>query len=318
MQVSVQAFLLPWIVQLFDDSAMDKCLQAGNYYCNISGKCIYQSSVCDGVTDCKEREDESPPACTEDECFRRDRTLCGDFRCIPTSSLCDRKVNCPGGEDERFIACCLKHQCESNRSLLFGCLGECKPGQFGEYCEKTCSEKCLNRICDKSSGICKNCTRTYLENCSQECGEECRERNGFSQCDRQSGKCLNCCTLNHYGHYCNNTCKNCKGNSSNIPCDINGVCQFGCENDYWDKRCNSKCNANCQGDEHGKRCTSTGECINGCTRGWSGNLCGESTDKENVSSLKTTVIVIPVIATVVVVVVGIICYFWGRKRFNRH
>ncbi|WAQ93830.1 hypothetical protein MAR_006301 [Mya arenaria] len=40
----------------------------------------------------------------------------------------------------------------------------------------------------------------------------------------------------------------------------------------------------------------------------------ESTDKENVSSLKITSIVI---STVVVVVVGIICYVWARKRFTR-
>ncbi|WAR20049.1 SREC-like protein [Mya arenaria] len=239
----------------------------------------------------------------------------------------------------------LRHYCDSNRSLSRGCLGECKLGIFGKYCgstcfekcsngscdkssglcnvcasgyhgkycQKTCSEECLNGICNKSSGICKTCTRTYLENCSQECGKECLEINGFPQCDRESGKCLNGCKLYQYGHYCNNSCKNCKGNYSNIPCDINGVCQFGCENDYWDKTCNSKCSASCQGDEHGKRCnSSTGECLNGCTRGWS-----ESTDKENVSSINTTVVVIPVIATVVVVVVGIVCYFWARKRFNR-
>ncbi|WAR20366.1 SREC-like protein [Mya arenaria] len=279
-------------------------------------------------------------AVTVDECFRRDRTLCFDSLCIPTSSLCDGKFNCPSREDELSIFCNLKYNCESKRSISNGCLGECKPGQFGiscqktcletcsngscdkssglcnmcasgyhgKYCQKTCSDECLNGICNKSSGICKNCTQTYLENCSQECGKGCRERNGFPQCDRQSGKCMNGCKVYHYGNYCNNTCKNCKLDFSSSPCDINGVCQFGCENDYWDKACNTKCSANCQVDEHGKRCnSSTGECINGCTRGWS-----DSTDKENVS-----VIVIPVIATVVVVIVGIICYLWGRKRFNR-
>ncbi|XP_052766105.1 low-density lipoprotein receptor-related protein 8-like isoform X1 [Mya arenaria] len=403
IQFCLIAFFLPWIVQLFDDSARDRCLERDKFYCNISGRCIYkstvcdgfadckegedesppactmdkclqrgsfycntsercilQSLVCDGVTDCKEREDEYPPACTEDECFRNGRSLCFGSLCIHTSSLMDGKVNCPRGEDERPKAWYLRHYCDSNRSLSRGCLGECKLGKFdkycgitcfekcsngscdkssgrcnmcasgyhGKYCQKTCSEECLNGICNKSSGICKTCTRTYLENCSQECGKECLEINGFPQCDRESGKCLNGCNLYHYGHYCNNSCKNCKGNYSNIPCDINGVCQFGCENDYWDKTCNSKCSANCQGDEHGKRCnSSTGECINGCTRGWSGKLCGdptslqttttESNDKVNVSSLNTIVIVIPVLATVVVVVVGIICYFWGRKRFNR-
>ncbi|WAQ93854.1 TENX-like protein [Mya arenaria] len=321
-------------------------------------------------------------AVTVDECFRRDRALCPNDKCISTSWLCDGARNCPFGEDELDWTCGLKHQCESNRSMRHGCLGECKPGYFGKYCEMNCLKKCLNGICDKSSGICNecasgytgdycnkpcskeclngicdksngicnecvsgytgeycnktcskeclngrcnissglcnNCTRTYLESCSQECGEGCREINGFPQCDRQSGKCFNGCKFYHYGFYCNNTCKNCKRNSSTSPCDNNGVCQFGCENDYWDKKCNSKCSVNCQGDDNGKRCnSSTGECKNGCTRGWSGKFCGESTDKENVNSLKTTFIVIPVIATVVVVVVGIICCFWARKRFNR-
>ncbi|WAQ93833.1 TENX-like protein [Mya arenaria] len=287
---------------------------------------------------------------TMDECFRRDRALCLNGKCISTSGLCDGARNCLYNEDEFDRPCNLKHQCESNRSLIHGCLGQCTPGYFGDFCENICSEKCLNGICDKSSGICNkcasgytggycnkacskeclngicdkssglcnDCTRTYLESCSQECGVGCREINGFPQCDRQSGKCLNGCKFYHYGFYCNNTCKNCKRNSSNSPCDINGVCRFGCENDYWDKKCNYKCSANCQGDEHGKGCnSSTGECINGCTRGWSGKFCGESTDKENVSSLKTTSIVLPVIATVVVVVVGIICYVWARKRCIR-
>ncbi|XP_052806688.1 uncharacterized protein LOC128235848 isoform X2 [Mya arenaria] len=218
---------------------------------------------------------------------------------------------------------CLNGIC--NRSN--GICTDCKAGYFGKFCEKTCSKECLNGTCIRENGICEYCTRTYLESCSIECGQGCKEKDGFPQCDRQSGNCLNGCVLNYYGNYCNESCNNCKRNSSVVLCDNNGVCLYGCKNEYWDERCSSKCSANCKGDEQGNQCnSSTGECMNGCKPGWSGNLCGdassfktmatESTDKDH--SLKTPLIVISAIFTVVVVAVGIICYIWARKRFNRH
>ncbi|WAQ94265.1 hypothetical protein MAR_006736, partial [Mya arenaria] len=220
----------------------------------------------------------------------------------------------------------LKKQCKSNWFFSEGCLGGCFPGYFGKYCEKNCSKECLNGTCNSISGICKDCTRTYLDNCSLECGKGCLKKDGFPLCDRQSGKCLHGCYPYHYGNYCNKTCIHCKTNYFNDVCDVNGACLLGCENDYWGKTCNTKCSANCQGDEHGNRCnSSTGECLNGCTTGWSGRFClvsvdVSSTDKENVNSMNATLIVVPGVATVVVivvVVVGIICYLRARKRFNR-
>ncbi|WAQ93954.1 TENX-like protein [Mya arenaria] len=168
---------------------------------------------------------------------------------------------------------CLNGIC--NRSN--GICTDCKAGYFGKFCEKTCSKECLNGTCIRENGICEYCTRTYLESCSIECGQGCKEKDGFPQCDRQSGNCLNGCVLNYYGNYCNESCNNCKRNSSVVLCDNNGVCLYGCKNEYWDERCSSKCSANCKGDEQGNQCnSSTGECMNGCKPGWSGNLCGET------------------------------------------
>ncbi|WAQ94391.1 TENX-like protein, partial [Mya arenaria] len=210
-----------------------------------------------------------------DECFRRGRFPCDPFRCITKDLLCDEAFNCPFGEDEFASVCILKHKCESMISATEGCLGRCTPGYFGNFCEKTCSKKCLNGICDVQSGICKDCTRTFLENCSLKCGQGCREKENFPQCDRQSGKCLNGCYLYHYGQYCNKTCKNCKGNSSNVSCDIDGVCQSGCENGYWGKKCNTKCSANCLALE--RQCESkistTEGCLGRCTPGYFGKFC---------------------------------------------
>ncbi|WAR24546.1 hypothetical protein MAR_038215, partial [Mya arenaria] len=176
----------------------------------------------------------------------------------------------------------LKRSCVSKWSLDVGCLGKCKPGYFGQYCEETCSKECLKKACNKSSGICKDCTRTYLEGCTQECGQGCREKDGFPRCDRKSGKCLNGCVFNHYGNFCNVSCRNCKRNSSVVLCDSNGVCLYGCENGYWDKKCNSKCSANCESNAYENRCnSSTGECLNGCTRGWSGLFCGDTMEERH-------------------------------------
>ncbi|WAQ93929.1 SREC-like protein, partial [Mya arenaria] len=251
---------------------------------------------------------------------------CLNGKCEKQTGIC---LDCtPGYFGEYCEQNCSKECVNGICNSKSGICKDCIPGYFGKYCEETCSNECLNGICNSSSGICKDCIRTYYENCSLECGQECRERDGFPQCDRQSGNCLHGCNLYYFGHNCNKTCRNCKGDSSNDPCGINGVCYFGCKNDYWDKNCNTKCNANCQGDEHGNRCNaSTGECLYGCTLGWSGRSCedvssvqsttSESTEKENVNSLKTTLIVISACFIVVLVVAGIICYFWGQKRLNR-
>ncbi|XP_052810608.1 multiple epidermal growth factor-like domains protein 10 [Mya arenaria] len=531
---------------------MDECRRRGGFFCNLSWQCIRKEWECDGSADCFLGEDEAPPACTIDICNQTDRLICTEsMRCIGKNRVCDGYRNCLYGDDESASACSLKQKCESKWSLSEGCFSRCKPGYFGKfcettcsenclngicnihsgickdctsgnfgeycektcslgcldgicnissgfcndctpghfgkysektcskeclngfcncssgickectpghygkfcdkacpekcskgicniqsgicknctvgnygkycenicslgclngicnissgicndctpgyfgkycektcsigclnricnissglcnectpgyfgkfcektcsigclnaicnisggfcndctpgyygkYCEKTCSEECLNGLCHRSSGRCKDCTRTYLENCSLECGQGCRKSDGFPQCDRQNGTCLHGCYVN-YGRYCNETCRNCKRNSSNELCNANGVCLFGCENEYWDKKCNSKCSANCRGDEHGNRCNSSnGECINGCSRGWSGLFCVdasslrittiESTNKENVNSFTTTLIVISAISTLVFVFVGISFYSWARKRFNR-
>ncbi|WAR25331.1 VLDLR-like protein, partial [Mya arenaria] len=308
---------------------MDDCRKKDLFFCNVSRMCIRKDLVCNGINNCQAGEDEAPPACTTDLCRQNDVMFCNVSRkCIHKSFVCNGYDNCPYGEDEAPPACTLKQQCESNRSLSEGCLGQCQPGYFGKYCEETCLKECLNGVCNRVSGICNDCTRTYLENCSLECGQGCRERDGFPQCDRKSGKCLNGCNLYHYGHYCNETCRHCKMNSSNVLCDINGVCQFGCENDFWGKKCNTKCSVNCQGDEHGNRCNSSiGECVNGCIRGWSGGFCAdesslqttttESTDKEHVTTLKTALIIISAIFTGVVIVILIRCFLGARKRINR-
>ncbi|XP_052807977.1 uncharacterized protein LOC128236079 isoform X2 [Mya arenaria] len=367
---SRQCILKSWVCDGYEDCKqgedeappacdLDVCRQQDRYFCNDSRRCISKSRVCDGDEDCKQGEDEDPSACDLDVCRQQDRYFCNDSRrCISKSRVCNGRKNCDQYEDEDPSACAFKH-CKSNWSFSEGCLGRCKSGYIGKYCqnckerclngicnassgicndclsgyyskfcEKTCSKECLNGLCNRSSGICKDCTRTYLENCSLECGKGCLENDGFPQCDRQSGKCSHGCYPYQYGNYCNKTCRHCKTNSFNDSCDINGVCLFGCEKGYWDKNCNTKCNAKCQGDEHGNRCnSSTGECINGCTPGWSGRYCYckvslglSSTDKENVNSLNAILIVVPAVATVVVivvVVVGIICYLRARKRFNR-
>ncbi|XP_052768222.1 multiple epidermal growth factor-like domains protein 6 [Mya arenaria] len=279
----------------------------------LNGTCNTSSGICKNCN----------PGYFGKYCEKNCSEECLNGICNSSSGICK---DCKPGYFGEFCekSCseeCLNGICNSSSGIC----KDCKPGYFGEFCEKSCSNECLKGICDSSSGICKDCTRTYLESCSLRCGQGCRQRNGFPQCDRQSGKCLHGCYLT-YGSHCNETCSNCKSLSSVVPCDIDGVCLIGCESDYWDKKCSSKCSANCQGDEHGNRCnSSTGECINGCTHGWSGRFCGdvsslqttttESTEKDNVSSFKTPMIVISAILTVVVIVVGSVCFLLARKGF---
>ncbi|WAQ93838.1 SREC2-like protein, partial [Mya arenaria] len=268
-------------------------------------QCVYNIHVCDGYKNCVKGEDESPPVCDMDVCHQKGRFYCNaSMKCIMNFRVCDGNNDCVNGEDESLPACALIRWCVSKMSSGEGCLGECKPGYFGKYCEKTCSKECFNGSCNSSSGICTYCSPGYFGKYCQPCSEKCVDR----LCNSATGICKEC-TSGYFGKNCEKTCsKECTNEICNRS---NGVCLYGCENGYWDKKCNSKCSTNCEGDAYGNRCnSSTGECTNGCTRGWSGIFCEELTD----NSIKTTLIVIAAMFTVVV---GIFCYVWARKRFIR-
>ncbi|WAR14138.1 hypothetical protein MAR_004243, partial [Mya arenaria] len=316
---------------------MRKCLRHGGFLCNISQKCIPYSRVCDGYKDCVDGEDESPPAC---KCAQGCREKEGFPTCDRQSGKCLHGCNHYHYGDFCNNTCkhCKGNSSDASCDINGVCLYGCENGYWDKKCSSKCSANCegdeQGNRCNSSTGECINgCTRGWralekqcesklsaTEGCLGRCSPGCREKEGFPQCDRQSGKCLYGCYLYHYGDFCNKTCKHCKGNSSNASCDINGVCQYGCENGYWDEKCSSKCSTNCEGDAYENWCnSSTGECFNGCIPGWSGRLCGDVSNRQTVTldtdNLKTALIL--AIFSVVSVVVGIICYLKTRKRFNR-
>jgi hypothetical protein len=66
----------------------------GEVMCDVS-RCIPQSKICDGETDCDDHSDESncvACAATEISC---------DNKCFPSSKRCDGTPDCRDGSDER-------------------------------------------------------------------------------------------------------------------------------------------------------------------------------------------------------------------------
>ncbi|WAR20512.1 hypothetical protein MAR_002350, partial [Mya arenaria] len=179
---------------------------------------------------------------------------------------------------------------------------------------------CLNRICNIQSGICTNCAPSYYgKKCDKTCPDECL--NGT--CNSSSGICQEC-ALGVFGKFCENNCSN--------EC-LNGICYRSsgickdCKRTYLEG-CSIRCGQGCRQRNGFPQCNrQSGKCLHGCTPGWSGRFCGdvsslqttttESTDKDHFNSLTSTMIVISAILTVVVIVVGSVCFLLARKGFIR-
>ena len=118
-------------------------------------KCINQSNLCDGTTDCTDRSDESAEVCgikvtCSDSFFhcksKKDGT---SGECIKHSFRCDGKVDCYDGSDEidcPLIPVCEGFTCFSGQCLLSSlvCNGinDCDLGED----EKDCKFECKNGL----------------------------------------------------------------------------------------------------------------------------------------------------------------------------
>ena len=70
------------------------CPDCPEFKCQYSGLCISSASVCNGVMDCPQNED-------EENCCRPGQFQCGNGLCVDKDAICDGKYDCIDAADER-------------------------------------------------------------------------------------------------------------------------------------------------------------------------------------------------------------------------
>ncbi|XP_046568155.1 uncharacterized protein LOC124276555 [Haliotis rubra] len=180
----------------------------------------------------------------------------------------------------------------------------CGDGWYGAQCEKRCTCKETDPICNPINGACpsgcpdgygdvdcKVCADgRYGTNCSAVCGN-CL--NGVI-CDKTTGVCPNGCTVGFFTSKCNTQCSDgrfgpqcasvCGSCQNKQPCDKQtGACPAGCAPGYSGIMCSTPCNAGTYGTScqfacgrcrNGDVCdTVSGMCFKGCDAGWTGVTC---------------------------------------------
>ena len=118
---------------------------------------------------------------------------------------------------------------------------------YGQFCEMTCSEKCVDKRCNWETGYCNECFENkYGTDCETDCGNYCLT--------------------------VNNSLTTCYG--------INGTCRHGCIDGFFGDTCESKCSQTC-GPSACNR--TTGACVAGCVDGLIGS--GSSCSKGQLSAM---------------------------------
>ncbi|WAR29618.1 MEG11-like protein [Mya arenaria] len=157
---------------------------------------------------------------------------------------------CPSGCDDGFysIDCtvpCTYPGCQTCDDT--GACASCKQGRYGTNCDRGCSGNCLPSsidgfiYCSRSLGSCSEnqCVPGYYSSdCSQQCSLNCGVAAGFRSCDIDDGECDAECELTWYGPNCRTICSS---NCLNQNCNRTGECREGCTVGYWGEMCERTC-----------------------------------------------------------------------------
>ncbi|XP_067670090.1 multiple epidermal growth factor-like domains protein 11 [Haliotis asinina] len=163
-------------------------------------------------------------------------------------------------------------------SCVSRCDGGCKPGFYGHWCDKVCSENCRPGPdkpvpeCDSNTGDCVHgCDDGwYGKNCYSRCSRKCADMS----CN-ESGSCAAGCAPGSAGTDCS-----CLEKCFENVCFRNETCAKGCINGYYGAFCNKSCDACLDGiceQTHGtctRGCNITDQgCTSDCTNDCPLNVC---------------------------------------------
>lgn len=180
---------------------------------------------------------------------------------------------------------CLNKECDISGKCSYGC----KEGWFGTHCDKKCMEGCSKcselETCDECyieaallNGKCYSpCSRCIHQKCTTNgaCKLGCVDGWHGEKCDRpclmECSKCTSndSCTsclrgFKWEGNRCVSTCENCVEQQ----CSADGLCDKGCKEGWFGKKCIEKCVEGCISCSDGFNCE---RCLSGYQL--SGNKC---------------------------------------------
>ncbi|XP_052765205.1 protein draper-like isoform X1 [Mya arenaria] len=187
--------------------------------------------------------------------------------------------------------------------VVHGRCQECEEGRYGNLCNETCGQHCLNNRCKQDDGSCTcetdykfkggkcilrtcpaNCsTCTSLDSCDtcvdryyygETCEHECIHCRKGTICGKSDKYCWSACADGLTGDFCDSPCyagcETCKKKNANI-CSSCKTGRYGKNKQYL--TCNNHCNNNCVNNS----CNAWyGLCDKGCVNGYKGNNCSDT------------------------------------------
>ncbi|WAR16849.1 TENX-like protein [Mya arenaria] len=185
--------------------------------------------------------------------------------CPQSCLACEQELKCSSCHVGYFGLSCDKscpYECEENNCKQEdGSCVSCKLGYYGEHCKNTCQESC--RSCDKY-GLCSECKPTFFPNNTGQC-ETCNSKCVANNCDSSSGRCIQGCYDGYWNRTCNTEC-----DAACFSCkQTNGSCSKCKNNTRYGPDCRQECSNTCKSSV----CDVNGSCINGCIVNTFGKQC---------------------------------------------
>lgn len=88
------------------ESVVTKTCLESEYRCSTNRLCIQKSWLCDGTTDCPNKEDETPKVCLAQKC-KSSEFQCSNGQCTPKRYHCDGVSDCFDKSDEANCSKCV-------------------------------------------------------------------------------------------------------------------------------------------------------------------------------------------------------------------
>lgn len=111
-------YINPYLAEAIDGSRRSVEAACSGFRCKI-GQCISKKQICNGVPDCRDKEDEDPVYCQEyrnncenatEGCGCKITELrCRNGKCVDKSKFCDGSIDCSDGSDEPLTCSCAEY-----------------------------------------------------------------------------------------------------------------------------------------------------------------------------------------------------------------
>ncbi|XP_026666589.1 serine protease nudel-like isoform X2 [Ceratina calcarata] len=110
-------YINPYLIEAIDAPRRSVEATCNGFRCKM-GQCIPPKQICNGVSDCRDKEDENPVYCAQYRNNCEDTTGCSckvteirckNGKCVDKSAFCDGKIDCSDGSDEPETCSCAEY-----------------------------------------------------------------------------------------------------------------------------------------------------------------------------------------------------------------